>query len=64
MGSRGFQEDQDHLGSCEGYEDLREGKDMGDDNEPVEFYQSSRDMWHVWGGEHSPKTRPWYSVGF
>jgi hypothetical protein len=33
-------EDQDHLGSCAGYEDLREGKDMDDDNELVKFYQA------------------------
>ena len=33
-------EDQDHLTSCAGYEDLREGKDFGDDKELVEFYQA------------------------
>ena len=33
-------EDQDHLGSCAGYKDLREGKDMDDDNELVKFYQA------------------------
>ena len=32
-------EDQDHLGSCEGYEDLREGKNLDDDKELVEFIQ-------------------------
>ena len=31
-------EDQDHLTSCAGYEDLREGKDMDDDKVLVEFY--------------------------
>ena len=30
-------EDQDHLGSCAGYEDLRQGVDMEDDKELVEF---------------------------
>ena len=33
-------EDQDHLTSCAGYEDLREGKDMGDDEQLVEFFQA------------------------
>ena len=32
--------DQDHLGSCAGYEDLRQGVDMEDDKELVEFYQA------------------------
>ena len=33
-------QDQDHLRSCAGYEDLREGKDFGNDKELVEFYQA------------------------
>ena len=33
-------EDQDHLTSCAGYEDLREGKDMGNNEELVEIYQA------------------------
>ena len=33
-------EDQDHLADCSGYKDLREGKNMEDDKELVEFYQA------------------------
>ena len=33
-------ENQDHLASCNGYENLREGKDMDNDKELVEFFQS------------------------
>ena len=32
-------EDQDHLASCDGYKDLREGMDMDDDKELVKFIQ-------------------------
>ena len=33
-------EDQDHLATtCDGYKDLREGKDMDDDKEMVDFFR-------------------------
>ena len=32
-------EDQDHLTRCVGYEDLRQGKDMLDDQDLVGFYR-------------------------
>ena len=32
-------EDQDHLTSCQGYEDLRQGRDLQDDKDLVSFYR-------------------------
>ena len=34
-----LREDQDHLGRCEEYEDLREGKNLDNDKELVEVIQ-------------------------